>query len=251
MDITKVNDIEVPDINIMEAKIDIHSHIIYDIDDGCKNIEESIETIISLNKIGFDKLVLTPHYIKGSDYCENNKKKLKKLNEIKKEVKRNNIEVELYLGNEIYINYEIEKLIKDGEIYPINNTKYLLIELPLYNEINHISDYLYKLKIEGYIPVIAHPERYRYFQKENKKMDELYDYGSLVGLYGSKAKKLLKYALKKDMVSFMSMDIHGPKSSLINNFDKIDKKLKKLVSEDIYKDITYNNALKIIKDKEV
>ena len=239
--------------------IDIHTHIIFNIDDGCKSLENSLKTIINLRKLGFKKIVLTPHYMQGTKYIANNELKIDKFNILKDEVKKHNIDIELYLGNEIYINYNIENLIVNNEIYSVNNSRYLLIELPLYNEINGVMDYLYELKLKGFIPIIAHPERYSYFQKDYKKMDELFDsgilfqsnYGSIIGLYGNDAKRLVKHALKKDMISFMSTDIHNPNFSLINNFDKVVKKIKKIVGEERFKDITYNNALRVIENKTI
>ena len=65
--------------------IDIHSHIIYGIDDGCKTLDESIQTILNLKKVGFDRLILTPHYINGSNYNKDNKEKKERLNVLKEE----------------------------------------------------------------------------------------------------------------------------------------------------------------------
>ena len=239
--------------------IDIHSHIIYDIDDGCKTIEESINTLKELKSIGFSKIVLTPHYIEGSKYQANNKIKEEKLKKLKQKIKENNIDIDLYLGNEIYISFDIENLILKKEIHPIDNTKYLLIELSFYNEINKVEDYLYELKLKGYIPIIVHPERYLYFQKDYKKMDNLYEsgvlfqsnYGSIIGTYGKEAKKLLKYALKKDMITFFATDIHRPNSSLIEDFDKITKKIKKITGEEKFKKLSETNALKMLQNKEI
>ena len=237
--------------------IDIHSHIMYETDDGCKTKKDALETIKNLEKIGFKQIVLTPHYINRSNYCKNNKEKKKKFKTLENLVKKNNIDVKLYLGNEIFINENIDELISNDEICTINNTNYILIELPLNNEINNASDYLYELKLEGYIPIIAHPERYGYFQKKYDKIHKLYDsgvlfqcnYESIIGSYGNDAKKALKYMLKNNMVSFMATDIHNPNSYLINNFNKVIKKLKKIVDEDTFLDITNNNALKMLNNE--
>lgn len=237
--------------------IDIHSHIIYNIDDGCKTIEESIQLIKKMKEVGFSKIVLTPHYMEGSKYQANNKIKNEKLKKLKQAIKEKNIDIDLYLGNEIYISSDIEDLISKDEIHPMGNTKYLLIELSLYNEINNVEDYLYELKLKGYIPIIAHPERYLYFQKDYKKMEKLYEsgvlfqsnYGSIIGVYGKDAKKLIKYALKKDMITFMATDIHRPNSPLIEDFDKIAKKIKKIIGEEKFKKLSETNALKMLKKK--
>ena len=60
--------------------IDCHSHIILDVDDRCKTIEDSIDTIKNLNSIGFNKIVVTPHYLKGSSFIKNKTKKKKQTN---------------------------------------------------------------------------------------------------------------------------------------------------------------------------
>lgn len=246
-------------IIMAKTMIDIHSHIISNIDDGCKSIDDSLKTIKQLKELGFSKIVLTPHYMKGSNYQANNDIKITKYNKLKEIVKKENIDIDLYLGNEIYINNDISNLIINKEIYPLNDTKYLLIELPLFNEINGVEDYLYELKLNGYIPIIAHPERYLYFQKNYKKIVELYEsgvlyqsnYGSILGLYGKEAKKLLKYALKKDMISFLATDIHSPNSSLIKDFKKAIKKIKRIVGSKRFEDLTFNNANKVIDNKKV
>ena len=239
--------------------IDFHSHIIPGIDDGSKSSEESVDIINRLKSLGFSKIILTPHYIENSNYCLNNSSKLEKFKSLTNDLKEKNIKVDLYLGNEIYINFGIIDLIKKDEIYPINNTKYLLIELPLYNEINNIEDYLYELKVKGYVPIIAHPERYHYFQKNYKKMIELYEsgilfqanYGSILGYYGNDAKKLIKYALKNDMISFLATDIHRSNSPLFESFEKAISKIKKITGEKKLKELTEENALKVLKNKNI
>ena len=239
--------------------VDIHSHIIYGIDDGSSSIEETIEILKKMKELGFDNMVLTPHYINGSSYVSNNKKKEERLKVIKEILNKNKININLFLGNEIYITDNIDKLLLNGEVSSINNSKYLLIELPLYNEVKGALDFLYELKVSGYVPIIAHPERYLYFQKDHNKLDELYasgvlfqcNYGSIVGSYGVKAKKLIKYMLKKNMVTFMASYVHKKISSLFDNFDIIIKKIKKVTKDDIFEKITNDNALKIINNKDI
>ena len=118
---------------------DIHSHILFNVDDGSKSIEESIELLKKLHKIGFNNVILTPHYIKDSEYSSKNKEKKQKLNELKEELINQNININIYLGNEIFINNEIYDLIKEGEIHTLNNTRYILVELPFHNEIVNLE----------------------------------------------------------------------------------------------------------------
>lgn len=239
--------------------IDMHNHILYGIDDGCKTIEESIETIKNMKKIGFNSIVLTPHYIEDSSFNANNNLKLQRLEILKEELLKNNIDVNLFLGNEIFINESINELIINKEIRSINNTRYILIELPFNNQILNLDDYLYELKLKGYKIIIAHPERYTYFKDNYEEARKLYDsgvlfqvnYGSIIGQYGSSSLKLVKKLLKDDMVDFISTDIHKPSSSLFDKFDDIKHKIIKIIGEDKFKDISYNNILKVINDEDI
>ncbi len=239
--------------------IDMHNHILYGIDDGCKTIEESIETIKNMKKIGFNSIVLTPHYIEDSSFKANNNLKLQRLEILKEELLKNNIDVNLFLGNEIFINESINELIINKEIRSINNTRYILIELPFNNQILNLDDYLYELKLKGYKIIIAHPERYTYFKDNYEEARKLYDsgvlfqvnYGSIIGQYGSSSLKLVKKLLKDDMVDFISTDIHKPSSSLFDKFDDIKHKIIKIIGENKFKDISYNNILKVINDEDI
>ena len=80
---------------------DIHSHILFDVDDGSKSIDESIELLKRMEEMGFDNVILTPHFIENSDYLSLNEEKLNKLEELKKEIKRQKLKIKIYLGNEI------------------------------------------------------------------------------------------------------------------------------------------------------
>ena len=239
--------------------IDCHSHIIFDVDDGCVLIEDSINTIKNLKSLGFNKIVVTPHYLKGSNFVKNNKEKKEKLNILKEKLKEENIDVELFIGNEIYIADDIDDLVMEKEATTINKSRYILIELPLYNKINNVEDTLYELKIKGYIPVIAHPERYSYFQKNYKEINSLLEmgvlfqsnYGSIIGNYGKDAIKLIEYLLKNDMVTFMATDIHRPNSSIIENFPLIKKKIVSIIGEEKFNKISNDNILKMINDEEI
>ena len=237
---------------------DIHSHLLFDVDDGSRNIEESITLLKSLKEIGFNNVILTPHYIEGSEYCCENKEKKQKLIEIQRELTNQNIDINVYLGNEIFINDNIYELIKNGNIHTLNNTRYILIELPFYNEIVNLEDIIYELKIKGLKPIIAHPERYAYFQKNYKEVDRLREegflfqgnYASILGYYGKESQKLLKYMLKKQYIDYLGTDIHRTtKTYVIDNFNKIEKHIIKITKTDYYNKIKENSNL-ILKEVE-
>ena len=238
----------------MNKYIDMHSHILDSIDDGSRSIEESVKIVKRLISLGFVGVVATPHYIEGSSYEASNEEKKKHLFSLQKVLIENNISCNIYLGNEIYICSDIDKYIIENKIYPINNTRYLLIELPFENEISSIDDYLFKLRSKGYTIIIAHPERYYYFQNNPDRLKYYINmgiffqcnYGSIVGRYGKNAKKAIKLFLKKDYVHILSSDVHSYKSSFFEEFPKIVKKITKIVGENKFNDLTYNNPCKIL-----
>lgn len=246
-------------MDITMDSIDIHSHILYGIDDGSKSIEESINIIKEHIKMGFTDIVVTPHYIENSKYETNNIDKENILNKLKEELKKQNIKINLYLGNEVFVNNNLEELIKKQEISTINNSKYLLIEFPMNEKPNDINNIIYELKIKGIIPIIAHPERYDYVEKNPNLVLEWIEegallqsnYGSIIGVYGSGPQKTIKKLLKKDLIDFLATDIHYPNNKIYLNMDKIRKKIKKIISEERFIELANTNPKRIIENKEI
>ena len=239
--------------------IDIHSHILYGIDDGSKTLEESINIIKEHVMMGFTDIVVTPHYIENSKYETNNKNKQDILNKLKQELKTQNIKINLYLGNEVFVNNNLEELIKKEEIATINNSRYLLIEFPMNEKPKDINNIIYELRIKGIIPVIAHPERYDYVEKNPNLVLEWIEegallqsnYGSIIGIYGSGPQKTIKKLLKKDIIDILATDIHYPNNKIYLNIDKIRKKIIKSIGEERYTELTKTNPKKIIENKEI
>ena len=228
--------------------IDIHTHILNNVDDGSKSLETSIKIIKSLSEKGVKDIFLTPHYIIDTQFELDYNEKEEKFNILKEELKRENIDVNIYLGNEIYINPKIkENILKDNIC--MNNTKYLLIEFPLNGEYNNIYGILSGLIEKGYKVILAHPERYLSVQKdisildEYKSMGVLFqaNIGSIFGMYGKSAKKTIKKLIKSRYIDFLGTDVHSNHFDY-KYFDKLDKKIIKLSDIDYLNNIKYNNA---------
>ena len=117
--------------------IDTHNHVLFGIDDGAKDIEESISILEKMALIGYTSVIATPHYISNDLYDANNKKKKEIIEILKEKLKEKNIKIDLYLGNEIFIQNHIDKKIVRGEIYTLNNSRlispdtYLTLLLPV------------------------------------------------------------------------------------------------------------------------
>ena len=232
--------------------IDIHSHLLYGIDDGSKSIEDSVDIIRDLSEIGYTDIILTPHYISHSKYSSPKDNNLILLNSLKDALNMQNINVNLYLGNEIYINHHISDLLESGEISSLNDSKYLLIELPMNGEYDYI-DVFEDLIYDGYKIILAHPERYHSFQRDFDKIYELEEIGvyfqcnieSILGSYGKGAVKMVKRMFKEKKVSFLATDIHHKKRDYVK-FDRAKRKIRKYLSSSELDELLIKNPSMII-----
>lgn len=195
--------------------IDFHSHILPGVDDGFKSMDDSLEQLKIAELEGITDIVLTPHYICDSCYSSNLSNNKKIFNKLNKEKDKLGINVNLYLSNEIYINDNIDELVTKKEVNPISK-KYLLVEFPLNGYIHNSKRIIFKLISNGYKVILAHPERYPFLKENKEAIKDFLDMGvllqgnfmSLFGRYGKHSKKLLKYYLKKNYISFLGSDFH-------------------------------------------
>jgi protein-tyrosine phosphatase len=236
----------------MNNYIDVHCHALYGIDDGSRSIDESINIINNLYNIGFNDIILTPHYIDGTEYSCNNFGKKILISTLKDRL--NNPNIHLYLGNEIFLFDKIMEYVKNDEIMSLNSTKYLLIEFPMEYQINNTDEYLFKLISYGYIPVIAHPERYGFIQKNPNEITKYINmgvlfqgnYASITGRYGHHAERTLKFLLKHHYISFLGSDTHHETSTFYKDFAKMKRRIIAIVGNEEFTKLAYTNPLKII-----
>ena len=143
--------------------IDIHTHIIYDVDDGSDTIEESVAILKSASLSGVTDIILTPHYIEHNEY--NKEKVLENYEALNREVEKQNINIKLHPGNEIAIYGNVSQILSEGVITTLANSRYVLIEFPMNVDVSYVLDTIYEMRIKGLIPIIAHPERYKFVQE--------------------------------------------------------------------------------------
>lgn len=237
--------------------IDFHSHIIYGVDDGSISIENSLEILKKAQNVGFNKIILTPHYMK--DYYEFAKEDIKeRLEQLNKICMQNNIDIQLYQANEIYICNDILELINNESACSINNSKYVLFELPMNQEPLNLLEVIYSLKQNGYIPVIAHPERYIYIQKDPNKLIELIEngvlfqtnYGSIIGQYGKEVKITAELLIKNNFIHFLGTDVHRS-GQIYEDMPIVIKELNKLINNEKIQNLTHNNIEIVLKNEEL
>ena len=233
--------------------IDFHSHILPGIDDGSRSIEQTIRMLKEAKEAGFTKIISTSHYMEGY-YESDETERIELLNEVQKNISG----IELYLGNEIYITNNMIDLIQNKQASTINNSKYVLFEFPLSAKSMNDKEVIYRLIENGFVPVIAHPERYSYVQDNPEYIEELAEmgalfqanYGSIIGMYGKKAEKTLKKLLKNDLIRFFGTDSHRI-DQVYTKMPKILKKLHKVLSDEEIEEFTVINPQKVLNNEEI
>lgn len=232
--------------------VDIHSHLIPSVDDGANSIEETFELIREAEEAGYTDIILTPHYMTNAY-----KQAPKTLNLLKEKlqqiVDKEKINVKLHTGMEIYISDNLLNLLEQKEVITLANSKYLLMELPLNTKVQYLENIIFRLKEKNIIPIIAHPERYKFVQKNPQKVEELIENGCLIqsnigsvsGVYGGQAKKTIKYLLKNDLVHFLATDTHR-KNTIYPLVGKTIKKIQKVIGKEKTEELTTINAQQIL-----
>lgn len=235
----------------MTKFVDLHNHMAYGIDDGLQSKEETIQGLKALVKENIDTIVLTPH-VKSSTELSVLKERMKEVKELGKYYGINVLE-----GSEVLLNQSMMDTL--DKVVPIENTKVVLVEfdLSLGRPKDESMDYLHELKVLGYIPMIAHIERY--FEKVNYELiDEWLAMGcilqvnrtSIIGLHGSTVQKRTLELITKGVVHVVASDTHslsGRKCRLQDSYDVVRKKLSKEIADEIH----INNPIRIINNEEV
>lgn len=235
--------------------IDIHSHILPAIDDGAKNINMTMNMIHNSINNGVKKLIATPHYCLG--YGETEYKEVKNLvKDLNESLSKKELRIKIYPGQEIYFNSRIIEWYKEGIIGTLNDTKYMLIELPIKSFEHNTVDILYELKIMGIVPILAHPERYFPIINNpveiNKFIDEgilfQVNSGSLAGRFGTDIRKTANILLENGIYSFIGSDAHDDlkrTTSISKDIENSNSCIK------IDKQFFINNSEMLLLDKEV
>ena len=193
--------------------IDIHTHILPGIDDGSKDIETSLAMLKEEENSGIKEVILTPHTgFNTSQWYEKDELNNFFLSFLERAKDYN---VKLYLGSEVLVTPSFTKGLKENRIKSLNDSKYLLIEFKFKEEEENIFNGAYNATCFGYIPIIAHPERYM-----NMSLDLAYklkEIGSLLqinttsilGQFGHHVKRMAKTLLKKGLVDLVASDSHS------------------------------------------
>lgn len=234
--------------------IDIHCHVLWGLDDGPMSLEESVQSCRILKKNGVNKIIATPHYIPNSNYAASPETVRQKLDELREILVEEVPGLNIYEGMELYMTPELPELLKSKAVLSLNGSKYVLVETSLSTIPAYIEDIFFRLQVDGYIPVFAHPERYCNLL-DVKKIEEFIskgillqiNLGSITGKYGEAQRSFAVKLLTGGLVHFAATDSHR-KHAHGDGFEKI---LTNHIDIESAQKLLYHNPKRLLENKDI
>lgn len=197
-------------------KTDIHCHILPGVDDGSPNVETSVELVRRMQRWGVERIIATPHITEST--FQNTPDVLDPaLHELNDALSTAGIDVDLSRASENRIDDFFREQFAAGLITTFPN-QYILVENSFLQEPWQLDQFLFNLKVKGFTPIMAHPERfYYYFEEHPERYDQLHRAGtlfqinvlSLAGAYSKKEKRTAEKLIEKGYVDFLGTDLHN------------------------------------------
>jgi protein-tyrosine phosphatase len=207
-------------LSFLPLRVDVHSHLLPALDEGAKNLEESLALISELRVLGFQKLIFTPHIMAG--FYPNSPQRIKeRLLILREYLEEKSIDITVEAAAEYYLDgFFMKELLSQNELLTFDSEdddkQYLLFETQHLHQPKQLFEAIKRIVRKGYIPVLAHPERYNYLQRNRLLVHQLYETGllfqvninSFSGYYGAESRELADYLSVAQMISFLGTDCH-------------------------------------------
>jgi protein-tyrosine phosphatase len=194
---------------------DVHSHLLPGIDDGVKTLEESAAAIAKLQTLGFTKFITSPHV--HELYRNSTETILQKVSEVQAYLKAQNNSATISTIAEYNLDEWLLKKVEERVPLLTFHQNHLLFETNFFSEPLVLNDFIFKVTLQGYKPVLAHPERYAYLVNNRARIEDLLDRGvlfqlntlSLSGAYGPTVEKLARFLIDQKYVHLIGSDCHS------------------------------------------
>lgn len=230
-------------INYSFLKVDMHSHLLPNIDDGSKSMEDSISMIKGLGNLGYEKIITTPHIM--GDYYPNTPEIIRsKVTTLNEALIKEGINLKIEAAAEYFLDDFFEELLAKGVELLTFSDNFLLVEFSTFAMPVNAFNLIFELQTKGYKVILAHPERYVYLANQFEQFEQLKSQGclfqanllSLAGHYGSEQKKLGIKMLKAGMIDYLGTDLH--RQGHLAKLGMVDKKIQKTY----FKEGVFKNA---------
>lgn len=196
-------------------KVDLHSHFLPGLDDGAVDMEESLQMLQFFEKQGYEKVITTPHIIQDL-YHNSAETILPVLEQVRKALKETGSQLKIDAAAEYFMDDRFIEWVETDHPFLTLPGNHILVETGFMNEPVYLREVLFQLRLKGYKPILAHPERYMFFQIKPERLEELFHSGvclqmnlmSLAGYYGKPATDLAKWMIDNEFVHFVGSDCH-------------------------------------------
>lgn len=237
--------------------IDMHCHILPGVDDGAVDMDQSLSMVKLYIQGGYSGAVVTPHLYSG--YYDTDWRMLSDvLDSLREAIRYEGLTFDLYPGNEFYLDYSIMESLRSGRGKSMNGSRYVLIEFPMNSEPLYAEDLCYNVALQGYVPIIAHGERYSYVQKRPEYLLKFVKKGypvqinlhSLTGVHGKESQRTAIDLLEKDLVHLVGSDAHSDRGRSPDMREALTA-LQKIVGDEKYYEITEHNGNCVVQNKGI
>tara|TARA_A100001035_G_scaffold84838_1_gene65858 strand:+ start:2261 stop:3001 length:741 start_codon:yes stop_codon:yes gene_type:complete len=226
---------EIHPIDFAQIGIDMHSHLIPSIDDGAKDLNDSITLINMLYSHGFKKIITTPHIM--TDFYKNNIETISSgLKKVKEELLKQSIDIKIEAAAEYFVDYDFKQKILGGEKFLTLGDNYILIEFSFLTPPHNYLETIFQLQLKGYKVILAHVERYPYLSKSDLK--DFVSRGvylqlnvlSSIGYYSNDVRTRANWLIDNNMISFIGTDCHNLDQTKLYDKCKIEPMLSVLLN---------------------
>jgi tyrosine-protein phosphatase YwqE len=194
---------------------DLHSHLLPGIDDGSPDMATSIELVKGLMDLGYKKLITTPHIL-WEIYPNTPEIIVQIKEELKPILIEAGVDIEFNAAAEYFIDEHFDEELRNRKPLLAIKDNLVLVEFSMVTAPFDLLELLFEMQLQGYQPLIAHPERYVYLRNRRNFFDELKDAGcqfqlnllSLTGHYGAAVQELAEHLVRKEYYDYAGTDLH-------------------------------------------
>lgn len=194
----------------------MHCHILPKVDDGAKSLEMSLQMLQIAQAEGITDIIATPHYQSGRFYTPPDEIE-EMIGQLQEHAMQMGIDIGIYPGTEIYYRSGLEEQLDSGRLAAMNHTNYVLVEFSPVDDFNYIRNAMEEIRGMGYIPILAHVERFQCMLEDMERVKSLKrvgckisaNAGSIAGDYGFRIKRYLGKLLSGQLVDYVGTDAHS------------------------------------------
>jgi protein-tyrosine phosphatase len=236
--------------------IDLHCHILPGVDDGPKNLDESLEMVRIFLKAGYRRVVATPHQVPGTTWMLSIEDIKQKLAELNQAIKIEGLELDVLLGMEIAFDPLIPDLLEKHRLLTLGKTPYVLIETPFQQLPLGWEQVIFAILSKGYFILLAHPERCAQLAAGPQRVDRLIESGvylqvnwdSFLGYHGRTALRMAHYLAESGYIHCLATDRHNPQERHAAHVKFAAVKIRKLIGRENLQRIASENPLRVLRN---